>query len=587
MPLHVLLIQGMSIVESNWYADQLLASSPYLRAPICTVTRVSYDYGESVEAVEQAMRSHDYNAIIVCDLSAEQNAFAIGLGSLIQQYVRSGGRVAFPTTEGLNLIPVLKELFDVPWTRSSYGREQWQANPQSAALLSSQFPLANDEQAVNMQFCVKGCSYTNVPQSDRCFEAKQYHDEEEYDEDYPPVTTRSESPVLVAVRSYGNGYVSYFGDVNCELPTAKLVGAFATVPRTRPPCAWETERILRRAIQAKENGNVAFRAGKIEQALSFYNAAQEYLDPATDLTKKEYSKVLGNIAECRLRLNQWSEAVAAATKAISLDPCNAKAIHRRTRAHLMAAGEDIDVLKKTGEVSESTFSLLHELSVKLSERTLPGRNVQDKDKSNREEETSPQHENAERVSINLDPSNTPNSWCNGLEQEKQYEWLVDCYRMRLDDEYCWQGNKRHGSLYDPDHTSDTIVLDFLVFCKLAVARGALPDVWEWRTFLHVAVNHLHCAFEKSDAQDKYGSENYFSAFLSGRSLRFTAKQIYGLDLMGPEDEDEAYKETHDLVWTRCMGDDDRMSFRRTRTVFANVGEQRVWQEFLQTMRRRV
>ena len=35
-------------------------------------------------------------------------------------------------------------------------------------------------------------------------------------------------------------------------------------------------------------------------------------------------------------------------------------------------------------------------------------------------------------------------WSNGL-GERQYEWLVDCYRMRVDDDCTHGGGKRHGA----------------------------------------------------------------------------------------------------------------------------------------------
>ena len=36
---------------------------------------------------------------------------------------------------------------------------------------------------------------------------------------------------------------------------------------------------------------------------------------------------------------------------------------------------------------------------------------------------------------------TPAGWAAGLSSDKQAEWLVDCYRMRLDDDYAWGGGK--------------------------------------------------------------------------------------------------------------------------------------------------
>jgi hypothetical protein len=34
---------------------------------------------------------------------------------------------------------------------------------------------------------------------------------------------------------------------------------------------------------------------------------------------------------------------------------------------------------------------------------------------------------------------TPSGWAEGLSRDKAAEWLVDCYRMRVDDDYAWGG----------------------------------------------------------------------------------------------------------------------------------------------------
>jgi hypothetical protein len=104
-------------------------------------------------------------------------------------------------------------------------------------------------------------------------------------------------------------------------------------------------------------------------------------------------------------------------------------------------------------------------------------------------------------------------------------------RMRVDDDYAWGGCNLHG-LYDPEHTGDTIVADFLVFCKLAVRNGVVPQRgWDWGRFLNKAAELLGFAFEKDDAKEKYGGENVFSAAMGGRSLRATAEFVYGTSCM--------------------------------------------------------
>ena len=46
--------------------------------------------------------------------------------------------------------------------------------------------------------------------------------------------------------------------------------------------------------------------------------------------------------------------------------------------------------------------------------------------------------------LKLPPTMPMALWSNGL-GERQYEWLVDCYRMRVDDDCTHGGGKRHGA----------------------------------------------------------------------------------------------------------------------------------------------
>lgn len=126
----------------------------------------------------------------------------------------------------------------------------------------------------------------------------------------------------------------------------------------------------------------------------------------------------------------------------------------------------------------------------------------------------------------------PYGWVKDFRADAAYEWLCDCYRLRCDDDYAYGGCYLHGP-YDPGTTAEMLLLDFAVFVKLAVARGAIPAPgklpwdWSWGDFLAKASRHIRFAFEKSDADEKYGSENIFSGAMGGRSLRFTAELVIG------------------------------------------------------------
>ena len=107
----------------------------------------------------------------------------------------------------------------------------------------------------------------------------------------------------------------------------------------------------------------------------------------------------------------------------------------------------------------------------------------------------------------------------------QREWLVDCYRMRVDDLYVWGGGDLRGLYAQAAGGGGSASGDFLLFCKLAVRHGVIPDGWDWAAFLATAKGLLRYAFEKSDGEEKYGQENVFAVAMGGRSLRYTAEVV--------------------------------------------------------------
>jgi len=78
-------------------------------------------------------------------------------------------------------------------------------------------------------------------------------------------------------------------------------------------------------------------------------------------------------------------------------------------------------------------------------------------------------------------------------------------------------------------TTHTLLIGerFSSFCFLANRENAVPDGWDWQHFLKSAPLYIAYAFGKSDAKERWGSENYFNAEMGGRSLRFTGNIIYG------------------------------------------------------------
>ncbi len=110
------------------------------------------------------------------------------------------------------------------------------------------------------------------------------------------------------------------------------------------------------------------------------------------------------------------------------------------------------------------------------------------------------------------------------------------------------------------------------------ARGVILKGWNWKNFLEIAQKNINYAFEKSDAQDKYGSENYFNAFFGGRSLRWTAEIVYGFGVS------DYFNEKRDEIYKNICGEVERMNLKskcdlkKYDKMFKDVGGSSLWME---------
>merc|ERR1712194_667927 len=149
---------------------------------------------------------------------------------------------------------------------------------------------------------------------------------------------------------------------------------------------------------------------------------------------------------------------------------------------------------------------------------------------------------------------TPQTWLQQLSAKEAPEWLVDCYRLRLDDEFALGGNLR--GLYEVAEDSrdscsalymaEEICIDFLAFLKAGVKNRAIPKRCDksslnWNDCIAKhAPELLPFAFEKSDAEKKWGVEKVFSTTSGRPSLRVVGEQITGIS---PIDGSEQKKGT--------------------------------------------
>lgn len=275
---------------------------------------------------------------------------------------------------------------------------------------------------------------------------------------------------------------------------------------------------LAAALERKKEGNMAFANGDWATALSAYDDALQHLRKCQRASwsqaAEEEVKVHGNRAECFLRQGSWYEAKEAASQALQ-DGKNVKALFRRAKAHrelgeLDEAKRDLRAALRVDKTNKAAWELLKSLGEDV-EHAQEGPSGA----------CSPDAGGVPAKALDAA------AWAKGLSPSVQHEWLVDCYRMRIDDENVWGASGRYP-------TND--VKGFLRFCKLAVRREVIPTVWNWEAFLHKAWQLLPYAFEKSDAQEKYGAENVFMGALGGRSLRLTAEMVYDSSCMFGSEE---------------------------------------------------
>jgi hypothetical protein len=105
---------------------------------------------------------------------------------------------------------------------------------------------------------------------------------------------------------------------------------------------------------------------------------------------------------------------------------------------------------------------------------------------------------------------------------------------------------------------------------LAARRDILPNDWNWTEFYKVAAKFVCFAFEKSDAKERWGSENVFQVLTGGRSLRATGEDIYNSAINEFVDSKEATKARKDAV-------------NPSNKVFLEVGGEEVWKQFVRDL----
>lgn len=586
---NILFIEGFSIVadlmterligktnESSTNSESHNSRSCWTFATITRAQCFSTDADLDIPDMDAISRCRDqlasgtFHAAVVVDLSSYHDLFCKELGPSLSAFTHAGGAVSFTTSEGLITCATLNDIFGTAWKGSSYYRTSWGVAVENTGYVRHVF--GKDV----CSFSAKACSLRNVPPHERCWGvtstsvtqsiapclagkdvSKAHTDDNQWAE--------NDYDVFVAMHHHGAGWMMFTGDVNIDSETVTIVSNFikSRTP-SHPVCALASHHELSKlsneefaaAKDAKIAGNSLFSAKKYLEALGKYDAALIIFGSRAGDTHQigEKVKVLSNKSECHLMQSKWRDAENMASAALTLDPEHAKSLLRRAKARIKMAEEpdfywrgfmlenakeDIEKLHSSSRISTASKELL---------KKIKDHGIRDTPKTHREDEDDKDHDSDgvksdhdsrplyfSTGSINGNGNDllqaplsslcepTPTAWAEGLPDVQRYEWLTDCYRMRVDDDCKWGGGNMHG-LYKQD---GTITKDFLIFCRLAQHHGVIPDQWDWTSFLGIAKNLLPFDFEKSDAQDKYGRENYFSAMMGRRSLRYTGTVVYG------------------------------------------------------------
>jgi hypothetical protein len=318
------------------------------------------------------------------------------------------------------------------------------------------------------------------------------------------------------------------------------------------------------ASQLKEAGNAKFKAGAFAEAAELYAAAIA-ADP-------DDAALHSNRCAALLRLEgRAGEAAEAAQACIALRPSWDKG-HYRLGCALEKGGDAggalaaFEAAVEANPFNEEGLTKIKALKKALGPEGLEGLRYQAQAAAERA---------AERA-------RDPSAWAATLpDAQKQQEFFIDAYRMRVDDEYAWGGGETRG-LYGADGDPEFVALDFLAFCKLAAARRAVPAGWDWAGVCAQAASLLPYAFEKSDAQEKWGGENVFAAAMGGRSLRATAEAVLGSSCTSqddPSDEEfELMEQLQEAGWERLVR--DGRGAGAGGGVFGAVGGVAAWRELM-------
>ena len=314
--------------------------------------RIGLEGGERPDRLElcrRAIASGRFHAIVLSDLSEDSRAVPAverELGPTLQLFVRGGGALAVTSCDAAMCLPMLQRLFGVTWRMGGYYRTTWGPAAENASAVASTFP----GDLATSSFSAKAHAVRQVPEHERIYGTTP--DSRSQSQvpfmagrsvgertDADTVTSAAEDyDVVVAKKGFGEGFMALFCDINMQAPTVQRVLGFCRLCSPDLP-AEDVSRLdedtFAIAMSHKAEGNAAFGSQTFGAAVEAYEAALGvYGDRggARGSQRDEKVKLMSNLAECRLKLERWEDAAAAASEALALDPAHAKSLVCRSKA---------------------------------------------------------------------------------------------------------------------------------------------------------------------------------------------------------------------------------------------------------------
>ncbi len=299
-----------------------------------------------VKRCQDEIRSGKYHAIVVVDYSNNESGdFDNAFGDLLQNFVREGGVVAFPSSEGYPVVSTLQNYFDVEWKPTNYYRTVWgPCLEDNERNINYNFGNGNLSRRVIKEYSAKGVTL-RVPKHERCFGVTEQSRTQSLIPDMSgrDVSEKSEDgnyDVVVAVHDFGKGAIAYLGDVNAEHQTIWLVAAFveSRSPKLPIDCFSNIgEIIFTEVIQLKGTACESFKAGDLDSALATYLLALEKFAKkmgSNGPQRECYVALLSNVSLIYYKKEEYIQSEAFASKVLDIELGHEKCSYRRAIARL-------------------------------------------------------------------------------------------------------------------------------------------------------------------------------------------------------------------------------------------------------------